>query len=270
MRLINGGKQINVVDNMIQMMEEHTEHLEELVALRKEELNVEKKKVENLLFNILPISVAKQLQKGNAVAPETFDAVTIYFSDIVGFTKIAGGSTPLQVVDLLNALYTMFDDALNLYDVYKVETIGDAYMVVSGLPEKNGNKHAGEIATMSLHLLSSIMDFKIPHLPDEQLLLRIGLHTGSCVAGVVGMKMPRYCLFGDTVNTASRMESNSKSLMIHMSQFTAVVLNELGGFHVRCRGPIPIKGKGTMTTYWLLSKDGFERPLPDMTESMKD
>ena len=92
--------------------------------------------------------------------------------------------------------------------IVQVETIGDAYMVVSGLPVRNGNLNAKEIARMSLALLNAVMSFKIRHRPDEQLKLRIGIHTGPCVAGIVGLKMPRYCLFGDTVNTASRMESN--------------------------------------------------------------
>lgn len=91
-----------------------------------------------------------------------------------------------------------------------METIGDAYMVVSGLPCRNGNLHAREIARMSLALLAQVQDFRIRHRPHSQLKLRIGMHTGPCVAGVVGLKMPRYCLFGDTVNTASRMESNGE------------------------------------------------------------
>lgn len=133
---------------------------------------------------------------GSSVPPESFDMVTIYFSDIVGFTTISAYSSPFEVVQLLNDLYTMFDDICNDFDVYKVETIGDAYMVVSGLPIRNGNKHAGEIATMALNLLHHCGEFKICHLPGIPLRVRIGLHSGACVSGVVGSKMPRYCLFG--------------------------------------------------------------------------
>lgn len=133
---------------------------------------------------------------GGTVPPESFDMVTIYFSDIVGFTTISAYSSPFEVVQLLNDLYTMFDDICDDHDVYKVETIGDAYMVVSGLPIRNGNKHAGEIATMALNLLHHCGQFKINHLPGIPLRLRIGIHSGACVSGVVGSKMPRYCLFG--------------------------------------------------------------------------
>lgn len=137
---------------------------------------------------------------------------------------------------------------------FQVETIGDAYMVVSGLPVRNGNEHAKEISRMSLALLNAVRLFKIRHRPNESLRLRIGLHSGPCVAGVIGVKMPRYCLFGDTVNTASRMESNGEALKIHISQKTKDLLDNFDGFEVVERGVMEIKGKGQMTTYWLIGE----------------
>lgn len=124
-------------------------------------------------------------------------------------------------------------------------------MVVSGLPIRNGNIHAGEIASMSLHLLEAIREFKIRHRPNDTLKLRIGIHSGPVCAGVVGLKMPRYCLFGDTVNTSSRMESTGEALKIHCSGECKKLLDSLGGYLYQDRGKIPIKGKGELNTYWL-------------------
>uniref|UniRef100_A0A8C1WBB4 Guanylate cyclase n=1 Tax=Cyprinus carpio TaxID=7962 RepID=A0A8C1WBB4_CYPCA len=169
--------------------------------------------------------------------------VFLLASDIVGFTQLSGSSTPHQVVDFLNKLYTTFDDIIDNYDVYKVETIGDAYMVVSGVPKENGINHAGEIASMALDLISVCHEFKIPHKPTTQLKIRAGIHSGPVVAGVVGTKMPRYCLFGDTVNTASRMESTSEALKIQCSGSTADLLHTLGGYVLMCRGSLNVKVK---------------------------
>ncbi|XP_077865373.1 atrial natriuretic peptide receptor 1-like [Saccoglossus kowalevskii] len=246
----------NILDNLLQRMEQYANNLESLVEERTEAFLEEKRKSEELLYSILPNSVAKQLCRGESVEPECYEMVTIYFSDIVGFTSLSAGSNPMQVVDLLNDLYTCFDTIINNFDVYKVETIGDAYMVVSGLPVRNGSRHAREVARMSLALLQAVDNFKIRHRPNEKLKLRIGIHSGPCVSGVVGLKMPRYCLFGDTVNTASRLESNGEPLRIHVSTSTKMILDTFHTFILQLRGEIEMKGKGKQTTYWLLG----ERP----------
>uniref|UniRef100_A0A8C2A3S3 guanylate cyclase n=1 Tax=Cyprinus carpio TaxID=7962 RepID=A0A8C2A3S3_CYPCA len=218
------------------VLAQYANNLEELVEERTQAYLEEKRKAEALLYQILPHSVAEQLKRGETVQAEAFDSVTIYFSDIVGFTALSAESTPLQVVTLLNDLYTCFDAIIDNFDVYKVETIGDAYMVVSGLPVRNGKLHGREIARMSLALLEAVKTFKIRHRPDEQLKLRIGIHSGPVCAGVVGLKMPRF------------------SLKIHVSSATRDVLQEFNCFQLELRGDVEMKGKGKMRTYWLLGE----------------
>ncbi|CAG2104529.1 unnamed protein product [Medioppia subpectinata] len=176
-KLRQGGKHHNIMDGMIVKLETYANNLEQLVDERTGLLREEKLKTESLLHRMLPQSAAAQLMRGEPVRPEAFDAVTIYFSDIVGFTHMSASSTPMEVVSFLNDLYTIFDQIISHYDVYKVETIGDAYMVVSGLPERIGDRHAKEIASMALELLESVKTFRIRHKPDEKLQLRIGIHT---------------------------------------------------------------------------------------------
>ncbi|XP_055371528.1 uncharacterized protein LOC129605660 [Condylostylus longicornis] len=226
------------------------------LAQKAKELKREKRKSDSLLFQMLPPSVATQLKQTQQVPAECYEAATIYFSDIVGFTEIAAECTPLEVVTFLNSIYKVFDERIECYDVYKVETIGDSYMVASGLPVKNGNKHVTEIATMALDLLDASSLFKIPRRNSETLQIRCGAHTGPVVAGIVGTKMPRYCLFGDTVNTASRMESTGESQKIHITEEMNEALMRVGGYKTEHRGLIDVKGKGLMSTYWLTCKDG--------------
>ncbi|XP_011170940.1 receptor-type guanylate cyclase Gyc76C [Solenopsis invicta] len=251
LKKMKAGWHRNIMDQMMNMMEKYASNLEDLVTERTGLLLDEKKKTEDLLHRMLPKPVANCLTNGIGVEPEAFDLVTIYFSDIVGFTAMSAESTPFQVVNFLNDLYTLFDRIIRGYEVYKVETIGDAYMVVSGLPIRNGDQHAGQIASMSLELLNAVKHHTIPHRPQETLKLRIGIHTGPVVAGVVGLTMPRYCLFGDTVNTASRMESTGEPLRIHISKQCKEALDKIGGYKIEERGFIEMKGKGTVMTYWL-------------------
>ncbi|KAM8741646.1 retinal guanylyl cyclase 1 [Acanthopagrus schlegelii] len=260
---ITKGKKTNIIDSMLRMLEQYSSNLEDLIRERTEELEVERQKTDKLLAQMLPKSVAQALKTGKPVKPEHFSEVTLYFSDIVGFTTISALSEPIEVVDLLNDLYTLFDAIIGLHDVYKVETIGDAYMVASGVPNRNGNRHAAEMANMSLDILHCIGTFKMRHMPDLKVRIRIGLHSGPVVAGVVGLTMPRYCLFGDTVNTASRMESTGLPYRIHVNQSTVDVLNSLKqGYKIQVRGLTELKGKGIENTYWLVGRDDFTKPLP--------
>ncbi|EDO36204.1 predicted protein, partial [Nematostella vectensis] len=274
MRKINGGRSLRLVDSMLGKMDIYSNNLEVLVEERTRQLEAEKAKTDQLLYEMLPRPVADQLKSGKSVEAELFDQVTVFFSDIVGFTKLSSSSTPIQVVTFLNDLYTYFDNIIPNYDVYKVETIGDAYMVVSGLPEKNRDRHAGEIATMALHLLCDIRTFKIRHVPDTRLVSSYSLlliitclfyliFSGPAVAGVVGIKKPRYDVFGDTVNVASRMESNGVPNRIHISAECRKALLNLGGYHMERRGEIELKGKGKVITYFLNGKDGFNRVRPE-------
>lgn len=250
---INPSK-LGPIDLMMAMMEKYSKHLEAIVAERTSDLVAEKAKTDRLLYSMLPKPVADDLRVGKPIAARLYDICTIYFSDIVGFTTISGASKPIEVVGLLNKLYITFDDIIDKYNVYKVETIGDAYMVVSGIPNIT-EFHAREMADMAIDLVKACQVFVIPHMPQEPLKIRVGLHTGPACAGVVGIKMPRYCLFGDTVNTASRMESNSEAYKIHVSNYCYVELIKYGKYLLEKRGTIAVKGKGEMLTWWLHGHD---------------
>ncbi|EYB93242.1 hypothetical protein Y032_0184g971 [Ancylostoma ceylanicum] len=222
--------------------------------------------------------------------------------DIVGFTEMCQHATPLEVVNVLNGVFDGFDQFIARRDAYKVETIGDAYMVVSGVPEENGHRHINEIAGIALDVHKFLADFDIPHKPGTRVVCRLGFHTeahtvlkrtksspcfmkfhlrsahiaapessriaktntsagaasessvsGPVAAAVVGLNAPRYCLFGDTVNMSSRMESNSEPGKTQISEAAnTLLLKEYPDYETEVRGEIPIKGKGMCTTYWLL------------------
>ncbi|KAM7533904.1 hypothetical protein Aperf_G00000111379 [Anoplocephala perfoliata] len=259
MDLINPRRK-NPIDIILNLMEKYSAHLESIVSERTQDLIAEKQKTDEILHSLLPKTIANQLRSGQSVPAEAYSSCTIYYSDIVGFTTISSGSTPFQVVALLNKLYSEFDQIIDRYDVYKVETIGDAYVVVSGVPRRNGQRHAVSITDMALDLVEACHSFVIPHLPNEPLKIRVGLHSGPVCAGVVGLKMPRYCLFGDTVNTANSMESNGEAYRVHCSDATHDILTDLGGFQFEERGTIEIKGKGTMHTWWVTGRTS--PPLP--------
>uniref|UniRef100_A0A8C5JHI7 Guanylate cyclase n=1 Tax=Junco hyemalis TaxID=40217 RepID=A0A8C5JHI7_JUNHY len=268
----HGQTNESYMDTLIRRLQLYSRNLEHLVEERTELYKAERDRADRLNFMLLPRPVVKSLKETGLVEPELFEEVTIYFSDIVGFTTLCKYSTPMEVVDMLNDIYKNFDHILDHHDVYKVETIGDAYMVVSGLPNRNGNRHAVDISMMALDILSFMGSFELRHLPGLPVWIRIGIHSGPCAAGVVGIKMPRYCLFGDTVNTASRMESTGLPLRIHVSGSTINILKRTDcQFQYEERGETYLKGRGTEITYWLTGTEDkkYNLPTPPSVENQQ-
>ncbi|XP_064606097.1 guanylate cyclase soluble subunit beta-2-like [Liolophura sinensis] len=230
------------------------------------ELEKEKKRTDELLYQILPSRVAHQLRDGQRVDAEKFEEASVLFSDIVSFTTMSAECEPMDIVGVLNDLFEKFDDLTSTHNVYKVETIGDAYMVVSGVPEKTP-EHAPRIARTGLDMVSSAGHVLSPN-TKQPVQIRVGIHTGPVVAGVVGQKMPRYCLFGDTVNTASRMESHGVPGRVHVSKTTYLQLGS-SEFLLKPRGMTLIKGKGKMMTYLLMGyKSKVDLDFDRSTEGM--
>ncbi|TRY92055.1 hypothetical protein DNTS_034077 [Danionella cerebrum] len=226
------------------------ERKKEELRILSRNLEIEKQKSEKLLYAMLPTHVANQLKEGKRVEAGEFKICTILFSDVVTFTNICAACEPIQIVNMLNAMYSRFDRLTSIHNVYKVETIGDAYMVVGGVPVPT-ETHAERVANFALGMRIAAREVTNP-ITGDSIQIRVGLHTGPVLAGVVGEKMPRYCLFGDTVNTASRMESHGVPDHIHVSPFTYSVLKDKRIFEIMERGEIEVKGKGLMRTYFLL------------------
>lgn len=217
-----------------------------------QELNEEKEKSERLLLNILPQAIAQRLKQGETTIADSFSDVTVMFADLVGFTKLSTHLSPAELVELLNRIFSEFDKLADRYGLEKIKTIGDAYMVVGGLPTPSEN-HAEAIASMAIDIQAAIA--KIRTKGDQPLSIRIGINTGPVEAGVIGTKKFTYDLWGDTVNIASRMESLGVPGGIQVTVATYERLRDKYIFEDR--GLLQVKGKGDMMTYLLLGRKGL-------------
>lgn len=213
-------------------------------------LGEERARSERLLLNILPASIAERLKASDAVIADHSDEVTVLFADIVDFTPLSARKTPQALVELLNRVFTAFDALAETHGLEKIKTIGDAYMAVAGIPERRAD-HAQAAARMAQGMLEAIGRMAAD--TGEALSVRIGLHSGPVVAGVIGRKKFIYDLWGDTVNTASRMESYGVPGVVQCSEATAALLGS--EFTLSARDPVEVAGKGEMHTFLLMARD---------------
>lgn len=206
---------------------------------------------EAILHNILPQHAVERIKRGKTYFADEHECVTILFTDICGFTNIAASWPILHVVEMLNDMFSRFDALCIHHDVYKVETIGDSYMCVAGLSmrQNNGRRHATQMTKMAIDMLCIVQSMNSSKNYDKEIAIRIGMHSGPVHSGVVGRIRPRYCLFGDTVNTSSRMESCGFKNVIQMTESTFNLLEEGLKNGVRRLKTRDIKGKGEMCTY---------------------
>ncbi len=216
----------------------------------QEALAQQQEQSERLLLNILPEAIAQRLKQESGSIADCFEDVTVLFADIVGFTQLSSRLSAPELVRLLNQIFSTFDQLAEKHGLEKIKTIGDAYMVVGGLPEPRDD-HAEAIAEMALDMQEAIANFR--RQLGEPLNIRIGINTGPVVAGVIGLKKFIYDLWGDTVNTASRMESHGKEGCIQVTAETYQRLQEKYVFE--SRGLIRVKGKGEMSAYLLITKN---------------
>ncbi|KAL9979703.1 hypothetical protein ACROYT_G017405 [Oculina patagonica] len=219
-----------------------------------EKLDQERQRSEELLYRMMPKAVADRLRDGRKAVEtcEHFESVTIMFSYLDGFDNICANVPPMEVVNLVNKMFLTFDKLSEKHDVYKFETLGDAqYMVVNGVPVRK-DRHVEPVAAMALDILDSVKELKDPT-SGTSLTVSIGMHLGPVAAGLVGEKMPQYCLFGDSVNIAARLRTTSLPMRIHISESCNECLRGTD-FVTEFRGLIELKGKGNTRTYWLIRR----------------
>jgi class 3 adenylate cyclase len=235
---------------LIQELKNANEDLEQKIVERTLEVNLQKKEVEKLLLNILPAEVAHELKVTGAATPRYYESVTVLFTDFVAFTKIAEGLSPQKLVAELNNCFLAFDTIIEKHNLEKIKTIGDSYMCAGGIPVPN-QSHAVDAILAALEIQEFIREMNESRLANGEAPwdVRIGVHTGPVVAGVVGRKKFAYDIWGDTVNIARRMESSGESGRVNISDATFAMVKDW--FSCLYRGKVSAKNKGDVDMYFV-------------------
>lgn len=238
----------------------HGEAVEDQLADSNVELGKEKKKTDDLLLNILPSETADELKRWGVSPARSYESVTVMFTDFKGFTRISEQLTPQRLVSELDLCFRAFDDIIGRHQIEKIKTIGDSYLCVGGMPKTN-TTHARDVVAAALEMqkyMNVLKQEKQKH-DDPFFEMRIGIHSGPVVAGIVGVKKFAYDLWGDTVNTASRMESCCEVGKVNISGTTWELIKHR--FHCIHRGKIAAKNKGEIDMYFVDSELGSSRPI---------
>ncbi|KAJ3316398.1 hypothetical protein HDV06_003735, partial [Boothiomyces sp. JEL0866] len=201
-----------------------------------------------LLERMMPKEVLDQLKNGNVPSAEEYECVTVFFSDITNFTVLSSQTSTQDMLKTLDQLWIKYDAIARKWNMHKVETIGDAFLGVSGCPKRTPD-HAINAVEFAIDIMAMIKEFKTAM--GSSIAIRIGLNSGPITAGILGELNPHWCIVGDTVNTASRMESTSKPLRIHISESTYNLVKGCGKFLLTGPDVLDVKGKGTMNTFWV-------------------
>ena len=266
---IYGNDEVSMMSKAINAMADNLcfalDKLEEKVVLSEKALSAleaERRRSEKLLHNILPAAIAERLQGGEETIAEIHPEVTVLFSDIVSFTELAAKLGPNETVHLLSEIFGKFDELVEKHSVEKIKTIGDSYMVVGGVPNRDP-LHCQHVADFAIEAGKFIEEYsKELRFP---LRMRIGMHTGTVAAGIVGKKRFSYDLWGDVVNVASRYESTSMPDKIHISEAVKVRLDD--DYLIVDGGAVDLKGKGLAKSYFLMGK---KSEMPQVTPFRKD
>jgi len=220
-----------------------------LVCERTQELTKEKKKSDDLLLNVLPAEVAEELKRKGSAEAKYFDEVSVLFTDFVNFTTISELLSPQELVDELHHCFKAFDEIVVKYNIEKIKTIGDAYLAVAGLPNADAN-HAASTVKAALEI-RQFTKLRRQQKGDKTFDIRIGIHSGNVVAGIVGGIKFAYDIWGDTVNTAARIEQNSLPGHVNLSEKTYELVKDLNNFNFIYRGEIQAKNKGALKMYFV-------------------